>query len=852
MYFTRLFNITTFLLLFLPGVVFSNDIKILHERVVSSFINQELNDKGEKSIIFLANKLKDNILSNGSWDDIDYSLITTHDQPNEQHLNRILALSIAENILPQVGYGEVATKALYFWYSTSRTHHNWWWNEIGRPLILGKSALLLDNTLPIVLHQLILSDMPIEVYKTGANRTDIAQAIIFTGLLKKDESLIGKGLSAISDTINITEDEGIQIDSSYHQHGPQIYTGGYGEVFFDTVLYWAYHIKDLQWFYPKEKYDLLVQYFLDGVRWMNRNGILDYNIRGRGISRKMGINKSSLLRQIQYISVLSPEYAIEIEQFKQHILGSSSSLVGFKHFWRSDYSTKVGKGHFIGIKMNSNRTYPIEAGNGENLFGNWIGFGSTFIMLNGNEYHNIFPVWNWSLIPGVTSPQFATKPTDWGNIMMNTTFVGGVSNDLYGVSVMDMDVYDTQAKKAWFSFDDEVVALGAGITSSRPEHVNTTINQTRLNGIVTVDNEKMNRGNRALNNASWIHHNDVGYVFPASWYGHLYNQQQKGNWFDINLGQVNQVVQDDVFTLRIGHGWQPKNSKYEYIIVPNQTSEQTRTYAENLPIVILSNTKELQAVNHLNLKITGAIFHEPGSIILTDGSVISVNKPSVLLIDQSKNIEPLITISTPGRGDRVTITLEKNGKKQQLSIQTSAQERWLGKDEIVDFSEFSRPPKKIIVSSDTFVRDGQYSNQSFGHYSYLVVKKDGVGYNRKSILQFKLSENDSKYLNKAVLRLHLQNINTNTISNLKISQLENLDWSESTLSWFLLADKVKAEQSFSIHLEDANSWIEVDVTNLVSSDVVNFLIDYNESNNSPYISFYSRESIYQPELMIYF
>ncbi|POC03841.1 polysaccharide lyase family 8 super-sandwich domain-containing protein, partial [Vibrio vulnificus] len=99
----------------------------------------------------------------------------------------------------------------------------------------------------------------------------------------------------------------------------------------------------------------------------------------------------------------------------------------------------------------------------------------------------------------------------------------------YGVAVMDMNAYGTQAKKAWFSFKDEMVALGAGIASTRSEYVNTSVNQTRLNGPVTVDGVVYEKGSRALVNASWVHHDGIGYVFPAYWYGHMNNQTQSGN-----------------------------------------------------------------------------------------------------------------------------------------------------------------------------------------------------------------------------------------------------------------------------------------------------------------------------------
>ena len=684
--------------LLLSHKVFSDDISILYQSVAPDFAHQQSQAviNGGHTLAQLAQQYLATQQANGHWSDIDYSRVETNEQPIRQHLDRLRVLAAADYFEPQMGYGQGAINAIYFWYSADRTNQNWWWNEIGKQLRLGQAALMLGNQLPNDLRQLIVNDMPTQPYKTGANRTDIAKAVIFGGLLSGNPDQVQSGLGGIAETIVVTEEEGVQIDGSFQQHGPQLYTGGYGEVFFDTAAFWAFHVRNLQWAFSAEQHELLASYFLDGVRWMNSHGTLDYNARGRGISRQQVMDKVTLAEQSHYISALAPQRTEEAQQFRRHVEGEPSGLQGFKHFWRSDYASKVADHHFIGVKMNSKRTYPTEAGNQENLRGNWIGFGSTFIMQKGDEYHNLFPVWNWALVPGVTAPQFATKPADWGKVMMQTDFVGGVSDGRYGVAVMDMDAYATQARKAWFSFDDEMVALGAGITSTRREYVNTTVNQTRLKGPVTVDGVEIGSGSRALVNASWVHHDGVGYVFPAFWYGHMDNQAQQGNWYDINRGQHNQSVAEDVFMLRIGHSWQPTNAEYQYIIVPNQTAVQTQAYAQQSPIRVLSNSGDLQVVSHTALQVTGAVFYQAGSATLADGSVISVNQPSVLLIDHS-GAEPSIHLSTPGRGAEVLLTLQRAGKTQQTRLQTSSQTRWLGKEVKVDFSSVSLPSEPLSI-----------------------------------------------------------------------------------------------------------------------------------------------------------
>ena len=66
-----------------------------------------------------------------------------------------------------------------------------------------------------------------------------------------------------------------------------------------------------------------------------------------------------------------------------------------------------------------------------------------------------------------------------------------------------------------FWFDNEWVAVGAGIGSEHEATVVTGLNQTLPNGKVLVDGKQFKKGNRMLINPRWIFHNSVGYIFPG-------------------------------------------------------------------------------------------------------------------------------------------------------------------------------------------------------------------------------------------------------------------------------------------------------------------------------------------------
>ena len=120
----------------------------------------------------------------------------------------------------------------------------------------------------------------------------------------------------------------------------------------------------------------------------------------------------------------------------------------------------------------------------ENILGWHTGDGMTYLY-NGdlNQYSDAFwPTVDNYRLPGTTVLQQTPAASDKTS---DRDWVGGVTlENLYGVSGMDFHAtgYNLQAKKAWFLFDDEVVAMGAGIMSSDGKVVETIVENRKLNG----------------------------------------------------------------------------------------------------------------------------------------------------------------------------------------------------------------------------------------------------------------------------------------------------------------------------------------------------------------------------------
>ncbi|NIY82379.1 polysaccharide lyase family 8 super-sandwich domain-containing protein [Vibrio hepatarius] len=898
----------------------ASDFEKLQQRIVPDFITQEAkrSAKSGKSTLAQANEYIAQQLEDGSWPGIDYASQGRDFWAPSQHLDYMRKIAVAYASTGLEIYKTATLKALTHWFDVKPTSQ-WWWEQIGKPRYLGTVALLLGEALPESMKEQVSTIMPTEpnTEKTGANRTDISLCVLYNGLLLQDSTIVGAALKDIENTIEVTTEEGIQPDWSFHQHGAQLYTGGYGEVFLNPVLLWAYNVHDLQWKFSSDKIDKLAGLLLDGMRWMSRSGQLDYNVLGRGISRpktelsELGnpTDKVQVLTNMDMIAALVPERADEALAYKQHVyFGAPSGLNGFRHYWRSDYSVAATDNFMFGIKMNSKRMSPSENGNGENLLGYWLGFGSTFLMQSGKEYYNIFPVWDWRKLPGVTSPEYQEAPGYWGSPMQDVTFVGGVSNGAVGVATMDMDMDvthleriesnwrlergkriplsdaggNTKAKKSWFSFGGEIVALGAGISSTHRENVNTTLNQTLLNGDVTIGNGQrvVAMGEHDVASSSWVHHDGVGYVFLDASERSLTNKTQSGRWSLIKSGESDDVINKDVFTLVIPHGVKPTDASYEYIIAPGKTAQQTAEYQQNLPVRVLQNTSEIQAVEHTLKSTVGIVFHQAGMLTLSPELSVKVDKPSVVLLDRS-GAELVVTVSTPGQPySVVNLTVIKQGVSTTQKLITPGSAAQMGNSVQFVFSQGQDVTKlndsiavavldggaltdqatiegaeklnaglTIKPTEDAFVQGGASAPNNYGSSGYMQLKNGTGVYDRRSLLRFDLSQIGQNKVANATLRLYIRGVKTEGVDRLIAARLvEGGAWSESTLTYRNFPDLTMRAQSDVTRVTEADkgTWIELNIADAINTatsmnNLVLELVDLGADQGANFISFATKE-----------
>lgn len=634
--------------------------------------------------------------TDGSFTDIDYSKEDRTDWEPLTHIDRVYDFVFAytnpgNKYYESEALYEKIVAALNYWYQRNPYCDNWWYNQIAEPQRIGVLLIQMrtgKQQIPADLENRTLQRMKTDGGNpadwTGANRTDIALHWIYRACLTADVTLLRNAINYVYNPVQYTTGEGFQHDNCYFQHGAQLYIGGYGDEILKGVTQVAMYTRGTQYALSEARLQLLSKFMRETYYQTIRGVYMLFDVLGRGVSRPSGTSKGSASLYAERMMILDPEHAEEYAAIIERLGGRKSADYGLKplhtHYFRGDYTLHVRPGYTFDVRTVSTRTMRCEYGNGENLKTYFMSDGCTNMVIKGNEYAGIFAMWDWARIPGVTAPQMKTIPqavSDW-QTRGTSRFAGGVSDSIYGATAYSYeDKYkniNTAARKAWFFFDDEVVCLGAGITSTATVPVNTTINQcTLVGGKATVSANgqvsEVAMGEYAYdNNLNWAWHNNIGYVFPDGGNIFLLNQSRSGSWYDINTTASKTVMKKNVFTLGFNHGQSPKDDTYAYIVVPNKSSAAEMAAYPMDNIEILANTDSMQVVRNKKLGVWEFIFYQGATF--THGELsVKVNKGCALLFKDIEKPSVQFHIADPAQ-TQSKITVEVH--IPSVSLQTKS------------------------------------------------------------------------------------------------------------------------------------------------------------------------------------
>ena len=157
-------------------------------------------------------------------------------------------------------------------------------------------------------------------------------------------------------------------------------------------------------------------------------------------------------------------------------------------FYRSDFMVQQTRDTCVSVRMHSCRTVRAECCNDEGRLSHHISDGLTCLLRSGAEYRDIFPVWDWQKLPGITCLQ-TPKPESRHTVKLTATTdsVGGVSDGVHGACTQHLLASHLEARKSWFFGPAGILCLGAGIRSSFAGPVITTLDQSLIQGPVETD-----------------------------------------------------------------------------------------------------------------------------------------------------------------------------------------------------------------------------------------------------------------------------------------------------------------------------------------------------------------------------
>lgn len=601
--------------------------------------------------------------ADGSWGDINYEDSSVTQWKPAVHLDRVMQMAKAvtepgSSLYAMPAVSSAIEKALHYWAARDPRSKNWWHNDIKTPQMTGEILLVLEAgnvVLPAALKDTLVQHMKRgNMYKeAGANKLDEALHVLYRACVTRDTVLLRNAVEQAFLPIAFTDKEGLQVDFSYLQHGPQLQLSSYGLVFLLNEYKMAYYLTGTPYALSGEKLTLLSRYFTHTFLPVIRGSYTDFNVEGRGVSRPGNLFKKKL-------AVNNTDYAVStLFAMAKSVAGSSTGAIeaaqlritqaapaGFEvtpyhaAFWRADYTIHLRSTYTFNVRTNSLRTRRTETGNGENLLGKFMADGATDIQRRGDEYYNIMPVWNWNRIPGITSlddGRDIPATVQWGE-PGSTAFTGGVSDSLYGVSVYDMQYNGIAAHKAWFFGDAAVVCMGAGIRGNGDENIITTVNQCWLKGDVERSGKSAT--------VPWVWHDSIAYFFPAGGDINTSSQLQKGSWKRINKSYSDNLVSGRVFSLWLNHGSKPAGADYTYVVVPRLVNTDAVKAFDLNAIQLLANTDSLQAV--MQSGVLQAAFYKPG-ILRKAGWEVKVDAPCVLMIKKLPSGKLQIHIADPAQ-----------------------------------------------------------------------------------------------------------------------------------------------------------------------------------------------------------
>lgn len=613
----------------------------------------------------------------GTWEGINYTDNNRSGWQPKNHLSNILLLSKSFGMESSYFYrSEKVEKAIHaalaYWFGAKPVSPNWWHNEIGCPKIMGAIYIVMEDYLsPDEKEQMAAYMENSKFGMTGQNKVWLAGNVLVRALMQNNTELVRMARDTIFSEIRMGEEEGIKADRSFHQHGAQQQFGNYGAAYISGMAFWTEILSGTSLAPRQYQLDILSELINEGYARILWKGNMDINALGRQFFRQAQRHKAfSVGFSSRILSYSDPKNSDKYEALlRENFFSPSrhSSSMGVYHFWQSDMTVQRRLSWMSSVRMSSFRTIGGESVNGDNLRGYYLADGAMYTYVDGREYDNIFPCWDWRKIPGITSYEtdLPLKVLTWRDYHNRSNFVGNVNDGQTGITAMYLDRDGLSGCKLWIFADDFILCMGAGIRSDSGLVVTTSIEQ-RLKAkgpLLHLENNRWKKATSIDINGSKdlrFFHDKTGYIVLDGERVKASVGERTGKWKDVmNMYPSGLTETKDVVSLWIDHGSDPESGSYIYLVIPGTSPSKVKNYNRD-KIRINSNTRQFQSVTIGNTTYVAA--YPLADIPVTEGIRLHTTNTGLFMISREEGRLKVIVADPTQAQESMQVTMRGQTK----------------------------------------------------------------------------------------------------------------------------------------------------------------------------------------------
>jgi hyaluronate lyase len=571
------------------------------------------------------------------------------------------------------------------WYNETRAPAgNWYEWKISGPRAFNDAQVILYDRLSAARLQAYgratARHTPAPLY-TAANRALTAHVVIGRGALLSDATTLASGVDGLGSVLTyVTSGDGFYPDGSFLQHDYYPYAGAYGVSTLDSLAPILATVAGTPWQIDGSIVADWVRDAFDPLVW--RGAFMDMAM-GRVISRpdeqNHAMGRAVATAALGLVPVVPAGRQPWLRSvLKQWLLADASGnplpdrnipvlltaaalaadesvprrgeLVLSKVYAKQDRIVHRKPAWALGISMFSSRIANFESINDENLRGWLTADAATYLYIGDRrDFSNAYwPTVDSTRIPGTTVDVRTRSAAEGKGYRSTVNWAGGAcAEGRFTAGGMNLEAQGSTlaAKKSWFCFDDEVVALGSAITATDGRRVNTYVENRQVtgeekllaNGVEVVASP----GWTEVAGTRWMHITGVGgYLFPTATQVDFRRESRTGRWTDINhhpvyAGQTATITRT-YLSAWIEHGTNPTNAGYAYVLLPTATPEQTAQASAVPNVQVVANTPAVQAARALSSGVLAANFWAAGTVSVlssqTPGSVVLIQRPAELVL----------------------------------------------------------------------------------------------------------------------------------------------------------------------------------------------------------------------------